>query len=75
VSVLVVLVVVLVAVLFVGAAAQGRGEMPVAERIPVRQWTAADAVRNAAAGACLLADRQRRLWDRVLDELQPWRHS
>lgn len=68
----VLLAVVLGAALFVGAAAAGRSEMPAAERIPIRRWTAADAVRNAAGGARLLIGRQRRLWDRLLDELQPW---
>lgn len=70
----VLLAVVLAAALFAGAAAVGRSEMPPAERMPIRRWTAADAVRNAAGGARLIVGRQRRLWDRVLDDLQPWHH-
>lgn len=56
-------------------AALGRSAIPRDERLPWWTWTLRDLTANVVRGIRVLADvgeRQRWLWDRYLDESQPW---
>lgn len=62
-------------ILTVVIAALGRSAIPGDERLPLPRWTLRDLAANVVRGGRVLGQRhqrQCRLWDGYLDDLQPW---